>query len=166
MIYVNAICLTEVDTILPIFSERRPNLWWSPQTSPDVTIEYDSTHARCIVEIYRKRAFMTYAGVFIPFILRPQTLHDVWLSLGLCVLSFYLACSSFVGFFVVAEREPQRATGTILPNELPSKDGRALGEELGEDQECWPGGSDGHMFVSGVNRGADLSASVRAPIPT
>ena len=53
-----------------------------------------------------------------------------------------------------------------MPNELPSKDGRALGDELGEDQECWPGGSDGHMFVSGVNRGADLSASVRAPIPT
>jgi hypothetical protein len=46
-----------------------------------------------------------------------------------------------------------------MPNELPSKDGRALGDELGEDQECWPGGSDGHMFetmfVSGVNRGAE-----------
>jgi hypothetical protein len=45
-----------------------------------------------------------------------------------------------------------------MPNELPSKDGRVPGDELGEDQECWPGGSDGHMFVSGVNRAVEPSA--------
>jgi hypothetical protein len=42
-----------------------------------------STHARYIVEIYKKRAFMTYAGVFIPFILRPQTLREVVEPLGI-----------------------------------------------------------------------------------
>jgi hypothetical protein len=72
-----------------------------------------------------------------------------------------------VAWLVLVLRLPYLREGRkILSNELPSKDGRALGDELGEDQECWPGGSDGHMFVSGVNRGADLSASVRAPIPT
>ena len=55
---------------------------------------------------------------------------------------------------------------TGLTNELPSKDGRALGKELGEDQECWHGGSDGHIFVSDVNKGAELRPTVRAPIPT
>lgn len=71
-----------------------------------------------------------------------------------------------------------------MPNELSSKDGRALGDELGEDQECWHGGSDGHIFVSDVNKGAELRPrvslailelpkslkdsvpTVRAPIPT
>ena len=53
-----------------------------------------------------------------------------------------------------------------MPNELSSKDGRALGDELGEDQECWHGGSDGHIFVSDVNKGAKLRPTVRAPIPT
>ena len=49
----------------------------------------------------------------------------------------------------------------IHTNELSSKDGRALGDELGEDQECWHCGSDGHILVSDVNKGAELRPTVR-----